>query len=138
MAAVSVDAVRQLEAVIRQLPGQVDFTELTSHHFCAGLYARELFVPAGVVAIGKTHAQQNLFFLLKGTALIDTPNGPVEITGPFMSVTQPGTKRAVYAVTDCTFMNVHPNADDERDLIALEQRYITPEALPAPERELIE
>ena len=123
---------------MRELPGQVDFTELTSHHFCAGLYARELFVPAGVVAVGKTHAQQNLFFLLNGTALIATPDGPREITGPFMSVTQPGTKRAVYAVTDCTFMNVHPNADDEKDLALLEARYITPEALPAPERELIE
>jgi hypothetical protein len=129
----AVTPIHALEEAIKALPEQMDFDELTSHHFCNGLYARELFVPAGVVAVGKTHAQQNLFFLLKGTAAIVTPDGPVEITAPFMSVTAPGTKRCVYAITDCLFMNVHPNADDERDLLALEHRYITPEALPAPE-----
>lgn len=121
-----------------QLPDATNLAELTSHHFCRGLYARELLVPAGYVAVGKVHKEQNLFFLLQGAAMLATPDGPVEISAPFMVVTQPGMKRAVYAHTDCLFMNVHPNPDDEQDLEVLESRYITPEALPAPEpQELI-
>jgi hypothetical protein len=44
----------------------------------------------------------------------------------------------VYAHEDCICLNLHANPDDERDLALLEDRYITPEALPAPdEKELL-
>ena len=123
---------------MRQMPDQLDADELTSHHFCGGLYARELFVPAGATLVGKTHAQENLFFLLQGTMTVTTDTGAVTITAPYMAVTKPGTKRAGFAHSDCICMNVHPNPDDEQDLVLLEQRYITPEALPAPdEKELL-
>jgi hypothetical protein len=132
------DPVRALQAALATLPDATNLAELTSHHFCPGLYARELIVPAGYVAVGKVHKEQNLFFLLQGTATLATPDGPVEITAPYMVITKPGEKRAVYAHTPCLFMNVHPNPDDTQDLEVLESRYITPEALPAPEpQELI-
>ena len=119
------------------LPDQFDVDAHTSHHFCDGMYARELFVPAGVAIVGKTHASRNFFVLVKGTMWLATPDGPLRITAPYMTVTEPGTKRAGFAETDCVCMNFHSNPDDETDLLALESRYITPEALPAPERELI-
>ncbi len=131
------DAVRQLEAVMRELPDQFDIDAHTAHHFCDGMYARELFVPAGVTIVGKTHAKRNFFVLVKGSMLLATPSGPMRIVAPYMAVTEPGTKRAGYAETDCLCMNFHANPDDEKDLALLESRYITPEALPAPERELI-
>lgn len=134
-----IDQVRALEAAIRQMPDQLNADALTSHHFCAGLYARELFIPAGTTVVGKQHREQNFFVLLKGALLMAGPGGPVEIRAPYMVVTQPGDKRAVFALEDSLCMNFHPNPDDERDLDRLEARYITPEALPAPERkELIE
>jgi hypothetical protein len=44
----------------------------------------------------------------------------------------------VFAHEDCICLNLHANPDDERDLVLLEDRYITPEALPAPdEKELL-
>ena len=133
------DQVRALEAAMRQMPGQLDVDELTSHHFCEGLYARQLFVPAGAALVGKTHAQQNLFLLVQGEMTITTESGPRLIVAPFMVVTQPGTKRAGYAHSDCICLNIHPNTDNEHDLEVLESRYITPEALPAPEaKELLE
>lgn len=127
------DAVRALEAAIREMPGQLDADKLTFHHWCGGLYARELFIPAGATMVGKVHASENLFFLLKGRLSLATPEGPIEVVAPWMTVTKPGTKRAVFAHEDCVVMNVHANPDDERDLVKLEARYITPEALPAPE-----
>ena len=133
------ESVRKLEAVLRQMPDQLDAEELTAHHFCSGIYARELFVPAGATLVGKTHSQENLFFLLMGEMTFTTDAGPVTVRAPYMAVTKPGTKRAGFAHTDCLCMNVHHNPDDERDLVLLEDRYITPEALPAPEpKELLE
>jgi hypothetical protein len=138
MSVPALDQVRQLEAAIREMGGDFDIEAHTSHHFCDGLYARELNVPAGTVIVGKTHASRNFFLLVKGTMWLATPDGPVRIEAPYMTTTQPGTKRAGYAETDCVCMNFHANPDDEWDLEKLEARYITPEALPAPEKELIE
>jgi quercetin dioxygenase-like cupin family protein len=128
-----VDPVRALEAALRDMDGRYDVDELTTHHFCDGLYGRQVTLPAGTIAVGKVHAERNFFFVLAGELILATPEGPVRVAAPFMAVTDPGTKRAVYALTDCICMNVHPNPDDERDLARLESRYITPEALPAPE-----
>jgi hypothetical protein len=135
---VTINPVKALEAALRELPEQVDIDSLTSHHFCDGLYARELLIPAGVAMVGKTHATRNFFVLVKGTLLLATPDGPVRISAPYMTVTEPGTKRAVFAETDCVCMNFHANPGDERDMDKLEARYITPEALPAPDKELLE
>ena len=64
---------------------------------------------------------------------LHTEEGPVRISAPYVAITQPGDKRAVYTHTDCIVVNIHPNADNETDLKVLESRYIIPEALPAPE-----
>jgi hypothetical protein len=134
--------VRALEATLRQFPPESLFTEeqLTSHHFCNGVYCREFFLPAGGVAVGKMHAKESFFLIVKGVARISTADGSVHtIAAPFMAVTQPGSKRVVFALEDTTFLTFHPNPDDEHDLVRLEQTYIIPEALPAPEaQELLE
>ena len=133
---VILDPVRELEAAIRAMPEQMSqqqLAELTAHHFCRGLYLRELFIPAGTAIVGKTHKEQNFFLLLSGELVLATPDGPLTVCAPYMAITQPGTKRAVYALTDCVCINVHPNPDDEQDVQMLEDRYITPEALPTPD-----
>ena len=133
---VTLEQVRALEAALRQFPPEMQYTEeqLTRHHFCAGLYAREYFLPAGGVAVGKQHAKESFFLLVQGEASFSTAEGTVQtFTAPYMAVTQPGSKRVVWAHTDALFLTFHPNPDDEHDLVQLEARYILPEALPAPE-----
>lgn len=135
----TLDKVRKLESVMKQMPGQIPAEELTSHHFCAGMYCREYFLPAGVVAVGKMHAKESFFLMVAGEATISTADGSVRrIRAPYMAVTQPGSKRVVAAHVDTIFLTFHPNPDDERDMEVLEARYIIPEALPAPdEKELL-
>ena len=128
----TLETVRALEAVMRQMDGQIDADALTSHTFCEGLYMRRLFLPAETTAVGKQHAQQNIFMLVSGELTLHTEAGPVRITAPYVAITQPGDKRAVYAHVDSVCVNIHPNPDNERDLAVLESRYIVPEALPAP------
>jgi hypothetical protein len=45
-------------------------------------------------------------------------------------VTEPGTKRIVYAHEDTVIHTFHGNPDNETDLDLLEQRYIVPEPKP--------
>lgn len=99
----------------------------TAHMWCKGLYSRQFFQPAGQVLVSLTHKNQNFFFMLQGHCFIGTPEGTAEVEAPYMTVTQPGTKRIIYAVTDCVYVTVHANPDNETDLIKLEDLLIIPE-----------
>lgn len=72
------------------------------HYQIEGVYARSLFIPAGMCAVGKIHNHEHIAILAQGTMRIFDE----EFTAPFICITPAGTKRAVYAVTDCTFINV--------------------------------
>lgn len=138
-APVPMERIYELEAALKKMDGQIPRDEVTFHHFCKGLYCREYFMAAGTVAVGLKHAKESFFLLVKGAASFTTADGTaVTVTAPYMAVTQPGSKRAVYAIEDSIFLTFHPNPDDSQDMEVLEQRFIIPEALPAPERELIE
>lgn len=130
-AAPTLEQIRALESAIRTDLPTYDVDALTSHHFCEGLYARELFIPAGGVIVGKTHARQNFFLLAKGDLTVWTEQGMKRVRAPFMVVTQPGEKRVGYAHEDSITLNFHANPDDCTDLELLESRYIIPEPTPA-------
>ena len=98
--------------------------ERTRHHFCAGLYARELDIPKGAVIVGKRHAKENFFVLTRGDLTVWTPDGMKRVKAPFMVVTRPGDKRVAYAHEDSTTINFHANEEDEKDVELLESKYI--------------
>lgn len=113
----------RLEEALLARP-HLDVAALTTHHFSDGVYLRELFIPAGHVCVGKIHRAEHLNILLRGTIAVMTEHGIRELTGPCVIQSNAGIKRAGYAVTDTVWMTVHPNPDNERDLLKLEARYI--------------
>ena len=121
---VSREQVMQLEQEMRELPGQIDREDITSHHFADGVYLRELFMPEGSVVVGMIHRTQHLTIICSGTVRITTDNGVEEITGPTVFVSEPGAKKAILAITDATLMNPHPTT--ETDLVKIEQTFIAP------------
>jgi len=113
--------VERLESIMFQMPGHV--TELpTRHIFAQGLYARELTIPAGMVAAGKVHCQEHLFLVLKGEISVLTEDGPIRVKAPYTLVTQPGTKRVVYAHEETVVTTVH--ATTQTDIKALESELV--------------
>jgi hypothetical protein len=80
----------------------------TRHHFSDGLYARELFIPAGVCLVGALHKTRHLYTVVKGKCRVSTQFENIEIEAPFMGETIPGTKRVIYAETDCVWITYHP------------------------------
>lgn len=91
------------------------------HTFTPGLYAREIFVPAGTIVVTKIHKHEHPVFILRGDCTVYSNDGTLKrITAPCMMVTPAGTKRAVYVHEDTVWVTVHSNVDNETDLEKLE------------------
>jgi hypothetical protein len=71
------------------------------------MYCREVFRHAGVLVVGAVHKKEHFYLIVSGTVAITTDDGVQEVTGPHLFSSKPGTKRAVFAVTDALCMTFH-------------------------------
>jgi len=92
------------------------------HIFAPGNYAREMMIPKGTLIIGKIHKHAHLNIISKGRVHVATEFGPVSFEAPHTFVSEPGTKRAVYALEDTIWTTIH--ATDETDLDKIENYVI--------------
>jgi hypothetical protein len=99
-----------------------DFNPL-KHSFAKGVYIREVFNPVGELLVTKIHKYSHPFFLLQGEMTILGEDGEKRIKAPHYGITKAGTKRIIYAHTDCIFVTVH--ATDETDLNKIEEEIIS-------------
>lgn len=77
-----------------------------THHFCDGVYAREMFIPAGTVVVGKIHKRKNFNIMSRGKLTILTPDGLVTLLAGHHVVSEPGTKRVAYAHEDTIWTTI--------------------------------
>jgi hypothetical protein len=98
------DKVQALQAEVSKLP---QYEPETKHYFHGGMYCREVFRHAGVLVVGAVHKKEHFYLIVSGTVAITTDDGVQEVTGPHLFLSKPGTKRAVYAVTDALCMTFH-------------------------------
>lgn len=73
------------------------------HYFSPGIYAREMFIPAGTVLTGAVHKTEHIS-LFVGDITVLTDGGMQRLTGHHTFVSKPGAKRVGYAHADtwCT------------------------------------
>jgi len=96
------------------------------HSFAPGIYAREMFIPEGTLLIGKIHKHRHHNFLMQGSIIVLTEDEGVKLLqAPLMIVSEPGTQRIGYAVTDTIWTTVHENKDNTEDLGIIEKRTVT-------------
>jgi hypothetical protein len=94
-----------LQAELSKLP---QYQPETKHYFHGGMYCREVFRHAGVLVVGAVHKKEHFYLIVSGTVAITDGEGNVqEVTGPHLFQSKPGTKRAVYAITDTLCMTFH-------------------------------
>ena len=94
-----------LQAELSKLP---QYQPDTRHYFHGGMYCREVFRHAGVLVVGAVHKKEHFYLIVSGTVTITDGEGNAqEVTGPHLFQSKPGTKRAVYAVTDALCMTFH-------------------------------
>lgn len=100
----AVAAVRRLEGESLQLP-QVDIH--TEHALHAGMYARTVVIPAGVVLTGAEIKIPTLL-IINGDTLVYGDDGPLRFTGYHVCMGETGRKQAFYAITDTNLTMIFP------------------------------
>ena len=89
---------------------------VTRHYFAPGVYAREVFIPAGTVLIGARHKTEHLV-LFAGDITVWHEGHMVRITGHHTLVSKPQTKRVGFAHMDTYCTGFFPTSKtDVREL----------------------
>ena len=114
--------VLHLEAHAREMP-QVEL--VTNHYHADGMYARELFHPAGVLVVGKVHKREHFFIVTKGAVEVAMDDCKRTLKAGTVLVSKPGTKRALFAIEDAVYMTVHRT--NKRNLDKIEKELIEPD-----------
>lgn len=118
--------IEKLQGAMAKLP-QLELD--TKHHFADGMYCRELFRPAGTTIVGKVHKREHFYIVLSGEVTIVGDGKRERVKAPRIFVSQPGTKRAVYAHEDSICITVHRTDSRDLDVIELELIEEDPAAL---------
>lgn len=97
--------IARLKAEMRDMP---QYEPVTTHHFHGGMYGREVYRDAGVLVVGRVHKKAHFYQLLSGSVLI-TQEGeqPMRVDAPALLKSNPGTERAVFALTPATCITWH-------------------------------
>jgi hypothetical protein len=116
------NAIHALQDIMLDVPKeeQIDVEAMTSHHFAPGVYAREYFIPAGSLVIGKIHKTEHFNIICKGKCSVSTEDGPMVLEGPCVTVSRAGVKKAVYAFEDTTWITIHVTEETDPDKIEKE------------------
>jgi hypothetical protein len=121
------EAIRELQrdmvsvATMQGLPMRPTQVE---HLFADGMYARKYAMPAGQLAVTKTHKQKH-FIVVVGDCTILTDGAQKRLTGFHCFITHPGTKRVITAHADTLFITFHKT--DLTDPGAIEDELTIPE-----------
>lgn len=99
---------QKVESLQQELSKLPQYEPETKHYFHGGMYCRKVFRHAGVLVVGAVHKKEHFYLIVSGTVAITDGEGNVqEFTGPHLFSSKPGTKRAVYALTDAVCMTFH-------------------------------
>ena len=88
------------------------------------MYCRELFIPEGTTVVGKIHKHSHITILAEGKSAIVSQDGEEILEAPYVFVSTIGAKRAVHAITDCTWITVHLNPSNTQDITQIEDEHI--------------
>lgn len=94
------------------------------HHFGPGTYTREVTMYAGTTAVGHHQRFPQLNVMLTGkVAMIQDDKTVTVLEAPLIFVGEPGRKIG-HVMETCTWLNVYPNPDNERNVDVLEDRWL--------------
>ena len=117
-----------LEAMLMQHPDNMTSKEATAkfvtHYYAPGTYARHMTIAKNMCIVGKIHKHAHINLLMRGKVKVVTPFGDDFLEGPHIWVSEPGTKRALVALTDLDWVTVHSNPDDLDDPDLLEDQIV--------------
>lgn len=115
----TIDKISALANSMRSLP-QVEAP--VEHTFLNGVYIRKIFMPKGMVIVGKIHKTQHLNIISKGSCLVVTPTRKFKVTAPCAFTSYPGEQKVVYMLEDVVWATTHNT--ESTDLKVIEKSCI--------------
>src|SRR5216683_2107503 len=97
------EKVNILETEMKKQP-QVELE--IKHYFSYGVYARELFIPKGIMLTGKIHKYPQLNILIKGEMSVLVDEIIKRVKAPFIVESKAGTKRIAIAHEDSIWITI--------------------------------
>lgn len=121
---VSLPDVQIIDEIIRKVDKLPQMQCPVSNYFAPGIYVREMFIPAGTVAVGHKHLTEHICSIIHGKiAFLKMDHGVDYYEAPATFLAATGRK-IVYAISDTIVQNVHPNPDNITDMPQLEKLFI--------------
>ena len=91
----------------------------TQHHFSAGVYAKEMHIPKGCVAVTHKHAYDHLSILAQGVAVVTVDGEPKIYKAPACVEIKAGAAHEITAITPIVWFCIH--ATEETDLSRIDE-----------------
>jgi hypothetical protein len=115
--------IQRFEQKLSKVPGAKfgDMEECPlTHEFADGVYVRTIFIPKGMIIVGKIHRHAHPNFLMKGEVSVVTESGGIQrLKAPIAMISPAGTKRVVFTHEDTVWSTVH--VTEETDLAKIEE-----------------
>lgn len=87
------------------------------HYYGEGVYARSLLIPAGTAVVGYIHKQDRVCIIAGGKCTFADEFHSETVEAPWVGEFKAGTKTAVYAHTDTTWVAVVGTDDKDADIL---------------------
>ena len=94
-----------------------DFIPSIAHHFAAGVYAKEVLVPAGMVLVQHKHEHDHLSVLAFGRVEVVVDGERSEHEGPACLVIKAGKYHGIKALTDTAWYCIHATDCTDEDSV---------------------
>lgn len=85
----------------------------TKHHFCEGVYAKQLRIPAGHYATSHKHAYSHMSILAQGCILLVVDGKITQRTAPAVIEIAANSEHCVHALTDVVWFCIHPTEETD-------------------------
>lgn len=97
----------------KELEGRFDVDLGTIHHFSSGVYAKQMHLPKGYMAMSHAHNYDHLSILGKGKVIVRTDDYVKEYTAPACLTIEAHTHHQIEALEDAVWFCIH--ATEETD-----------------------
>lgn len=98
---------KKMDAFIKSLeglpPGKYEYQHLISD----GVYIRQMKLTKGTLVVGAVHKRETATVILKGSIKVFSENGLKILDAGTITVSPPGTQRAMIAIEDVTVATLH-------------------------------
>ena len=111
-----------MNQIVETKEGELPLT----HTFSDGVYAREIFMPKGMLVVGHIHNTTHLNIVSTGKALVYMNGVVEEITAPYTFESKAGTRKVLYITEDMFWTTIHKT--DETDIDTIENIMVDKEA----------